>query len=91
VRSADALTLGLKDHLPAGSEQELDALDKVDAFTTRTASVAPWSRPPARSPGSSGRFLAAAESPGHAPPLVRVPVGYVPDEIWAAPQLVAVA
>lgn len=35
-----------------------------------------------------GRFLAAAEAAGHAPPPVAVPVGFTtfPDEIWAAPR-----
>jgi pimeloyl-ACP methyl ester carboxylesterase len=35
-----------------------------------------------------GRFLAAAEAAGHAPPPVSVPVGFTtfPGEIWAAPR-----
>jgi pimeloyl-ACP methyl ester carboxylesterase len=147
-----ALAIGLKDQLPAESEQERAAHDKLDTFTmdgfgyfleqsTRPQTIgyslvdspvglAAWmldhdtdsyykisrafvdgepvgnltresivdnitlywlkgtGASSARWYWEFGRFLAAAEAGGHAPPPVTVPVGFTtfPDEIWAAPR-----
>lgn len=147
-----ALAIGLKDHLPAESEQERVAHDALNAFTTdgfgyfleqstrpqtvgyslldSPVGLAAWmldhdtdsyykitrafvdgepvggltrdtivdnitlywlmgtGASAARWYWEFGRFLAAAEAAGHAPPPVAVPVGFTtfPDEIWAAPR-----
>jgi pimeloyl-ACP methyl ester carboxylesterase len=147
-----ALAIALKDVLPAESEQERAALDKLNAFTTdgfgyfleqttrpqtigyslldSPVGLAAWmldhdtdsyykisrafvdgepvgnltrdtildnitlywltgtGASAARWYWEFGRFLAAAEASGHAPPPVAVPVGFTtfPGEIWAAPR-----
>jgi len=147
-----AAALGLKDHLPAESEQERAALDAVNAFTTdgfgyfleqstrpqtigyslldSPVALAAWmldhdtdsyykisrafvegepagnltretivdnitlywltgsGASAARWYWEFGRFLAAAQASGQAPPPVSVPVGFTtfPGEIWAAPR-----
>jgi pimeloyl-ACP methyl ester carboxylesterase len=147
-----ALAIALKDHLPAESEQERTAHDKLNTFTTdgfgyfleqstrpqtigyslldSPIGLAAWmldhdtdsyykmsrafvdeepvgnltrdtivdnitlywltgtGASAARWYWEFGRFLAAADAAGHAPPPVAVPVGFTtfPDEIWAAPR-----
>jgi pimeloyl-ACP methyl ester carboxylesterase len=147
-----ALAIGLKDQLPAESEQEREAHDKLNTFTmdgfgyfleqsTRPQTIgyslldspvglAAWmldhdtdsyykisrafvdgepvgnltrdnivdnitlywltgtGASAARWYWEFGRFLAAADAAGEAPPAVSVPVGFTtfPDEIWAAPR-----
>src|ERR687895_153729 len=147
-----ALAIGLKDHLPAESEQERAAHDALNTFTTdgfgyfleqttrpqtigyslldSPVGLAAWildhdtdsyekisrafvDKQPvgnltrdtivdnitlywltgtgasaARWYWEFGRFLAAAEAAGQAPPAVSVPVGFTtfPGEIWAAPR-----
>ena len=50
-------------------------------FSAGTASAARWY-------WEFGRFLAAAQAAGQAPPAVKVPVGFTtfPGEIWASPR-----
>jgi pimeloyl-ACP methyl ester carboxylesterase len=147
-----ALAIGLKDQLPAGTEEERAAHDALDTFTTdgfgyfleqstrpqtigyslldSPVGLAAWmldhdtdsyhkisrafvdgepvgnltrdnildnitlywltgtGASAARWYWEFGRFLAAAEAAGQAPPAVSVPVGFTtfPGEIWAAPR-----
>jgi pimeloyl-ACP methyl ester carboxylesterase len=147
-----AAALGIKDHLPAETEQERAAHDAVTAFTTdgfayfmeqstrpqtigyslldSPVALAAWmldhdtdsyykisrafvDKQPtggltrdvildnitlywltrtgasaARWYWEFGRFVAAATAAGHAPPPVKVPVGFTtfPGELWAAPR-----
>jgi pimeloyl-ACP methyl ester carboxylesterase len=71
------------DGAPVGKLTRDTILDNITLYwLTRTgASAARWY-------WEFGRFLAAAGASGHAPPPVRVPVGFTafPGEIWAAPR-----
>jgi pimeloyl-ACP methyl ester carboxylesterase len=68
---------------PAGNLTRDNVLDNITLYwlTGTGASAARWY-------WEFGRFLAAAEAAGHAPPPVSVPVGFTsfPGEIWAAPR-----
>jgi pimeloyl-ACP methyl ester carboxylesterase len=68
---------------PAGNLTRDNILDNVTLYwlTGTGASAARWY-------WEFGRFLAAAQAGGHAPPPVAVPVGFTafPGEIWAAPR-----
>ncbi|NUT55151.1 MAG: epoxide hydrolase N-terminal domain-containing protein [Thermoleophilia bacterium] len=68
---------------PTGNLTRDTVLDNITLYwLTRTgASAARWY-------WEFGRFIAAAEAAGHAPPPVTVPVGFTafPGEIWAAPR-----
>ncbi|HEU6443904.1 MAG TPA: epoxide hydrolase [Gaiellaceae bacterium] len=68
---------------PAGNLTRDNILDNVTLYwlTGTGASAARWY-------WEFGRFLAAADAAGQAPPPVSVPVGFTtfPDEIWAAPR-----
>jgi hypothetical protein len=68
---------------PAGNLTRDNILDNITLYwlTGTGASAARWY-------WEFGRFVAAAEASGQAPPPVRVPVGFTtfPEEIWAAPR-----
>jgi pimeloyl-ACP methyl ester carboxylesterase len=71
------------DDEPVGNLTRDNILDNITLYwlTGTGASAARWY-------WEFGRFLAAAEAAGHAPPPVSVPVGFTtfPGEIWAAPR-----
>ena len=71
------------DDEPVGNLTRERILDNITLYwlTGTGASAARWY-------WEFGRFLAAAGAAGHAPPPVRVPVGFTafPGEIWAAPR-----
>jgi len=77
------ITRAFVDGEPVGNLTRDTVLDNITLYwLTRTgASAARWY-------WEFGRFIAAAEAAGHAPPPVRVPVGFTafPGEIWAAPR-----
>jgi len=68
---------------PVGNLTRDHILDNITLYwlTGTGASAARWY-------WEFGRFVAAAQASGHAPPPVRVPVGFTtfPGEIWAAPR-----
>ena len=71
------------DKQPAGGLTRDSIVDNITLYwlTGTGASAARWY-------WEFGRFLAAAEAGGHAPPPVTVPVGFTtfPGELWAAPR-----
>ena len=81
--SYNKISRAFVDGEPAGNLTRDNIVDNITLYwlTGTGASAARWY-------WEFGRFLAAAEAAGQAPPPVSVPVGFTtfPDEIWAAPR-----
>jgi pimeloyl-ACP methyl ester carboxylesterase len=77
------LSRAFVDGEPVGNLTRESIVDNITLYwlTGTGASAARWY-------WEFGRFLAAADAAGHAPPAVSVPVGFTafPGEIWAAPR-----
>jgi pimeloyl-ACP methyl ester carboxylesterase len=71
------------DERPVGNLTKQNIVDNITTYwlTGTGASAARWY-------WEFGRFVAAATAAGHAPPPVKVPVGFTtfPGELWAAPR-----
>jgi pimeloyl-ACP methyl ester carboxylesterase len=81
--SYNKISRAFVDGEPVGNLTRDNVLDNITLYwlTGTGASAARWY-------WEFGRFVAAATAAGHAPPPVKVPVGFTtfPGEIWAAPR-----